>query len=123
MPEYLYSDPEDPKKVVAVIQGMNEKHVYESDGKAWNREYTIPKASIDTQIDPFSEKQFVQKTDGKVGSMGDLWDRSAELSKKREEASGTQDPVRKKYLESYSNKRKGMAHPDAPKPSIEIEYS
>jgi hypothetical protein len=123
MPEYLYSDPKNPKKVVSVVQGMNEKHTYETDGKAWNREYTIPKASIDTQIDPFSQKQFVQKTDGKVGSMGDLWDKSAELRRKREEISGTQDPVRKKYLESYSKKRRGMAHPDSEKPSIEIEYS
>jgi hypothetical protein len=119
----LYSDPKNPKKVVSVVQGMNEKHTYETDGKAWNREYTIPKASIDTQIDPFSQKQFVQKTDGKVGSMGDLWDKSAELRRKREEISGTQDPVRKKYLESYSKKRRGMAHPDSEKPSIEIEYS
>lgn len=120
MPEYLYSDPEDPNKVVSVFQKMKDKHVYETNGKKWKREYTSPQASIDTRIDPFSQKQFVQKTDGKVGSMGDLWDRSAELSKKREEASGTQDPVRKKYLEGYSKKRKGLRHPDAPEATIEI---
>ena len=61
MPEYLYEDPETGEKV-SVYQGINEKHKYSADGKVFERGFTVPNASIDTQIDPMSEKDFVEKT-------------------------------------------------------------
>jgi hypothetical protein len=46
--------------------------------------------------------------------MGDLWDRSAELSAKRKDKMG-KDPVKEKYFENWSKKRKGKKHPSAGK--------
>jgi predicted nucleic acid-binding Zn ribbon protein len=108
MPEYLYEDP-DTGKVITVIQGINEDHSYKKDGKEFNRVFTSPNASIDTQIDPFSKSDFLEKTKGKKGTYGDLWDASKEASKKREEKLG-HDPVKSEHFEKYSEKRKGMKH-------------
>ena len=52
MPEYLFINPDDPEEVVSVQQSMKEEHKYEANGKAWDRQYTVPKASIDSRIDP-----------------------------------------------------------------------
>lgn len=43
--------------------------------------------------------------------MGDLWDRSQELSEKRKKLYGGEDPVKKKYYDNWSKKRKGKVHP------------
>lgn len=108
MPEYLYEDP-DTGKIVTVIQGINEEHKYQEDGKEFNRIFTLPNTSIDTQIDPFNKSDFLDKTRGKKGSYGDLWDASKEASQKREEKLGS-DPIKKKHFEKYSETRNGMKH-------------
>ncbi len=64
MPEYLYKDPETGEEV-SIYQGINEKHKYNADGKEFERVFTVPNASIDTNIDPMSEKDFVEKTRNK----------------------------------------------------------
>jgi hypothetical protein len=111
MPEYLYSDPEDPSKVVSVFQKMCDEHVYETNGKSWNREFTPPQASENTKIDPFSKKEFAGKTATKKGTMGDVWDRSKELSEDRANKVGGRDPLLQKYFDSYSKKRNGLPPP------------
>jgi hypothetical protein len=45
--------------------------------------------------------------------MGDLWDRSQELSDKRKKLYSGEDPVKKKYYKDWSKKRKGKVHPKA----------
>ena len=112
MPEYLYSDPENPDKTVSVVQRMSEEHKYEANGKVWDRQFTVPKANIDSRIDPNSQSDFVSKTENKNGTMGDLWDRSAELSAKRAEKNNGVDPVKEKHYKKYSEKRNGIPHPD-----------
>ena len=114
MPEYLFINPDDPKEVVSVHQSMKEEHKYESNGKAWKREYTVPKASIDSRINPESQSEFVNKTANKKGTMGDLWDVSQEMSERRKDIYGGADPVAKKHVEDYSQKRKGMSHKSDP---------
>ncbi len=109
MPEYIYENPETGEQVT-VLQSIHEEHVYTIDGIEYNRVYTIPNASIDTQIDPHSAKDFREKA---KGSIGDLWDQSAEASVKREERHG-HDPVKKKFFEDYSKSRKGAKHPKDP---------
>ena len=94
MPEYIYEHPETGEQVV-VLQSVHEEHVYEIEGVEYNRVYTVPNASIDTQIDPHSAKDFREKA---KGSIGDLWDQSAEASSKRKERHG-HDPVKKKFFE------------------------
>lgn len=77
----------------------------------WKRVWTKPQMGVDTvRIDPYSTSDFVKATN-KKGTMGDLWDRSAELSKKREEKEGL-DPIKEKFFEDYAKKRKGKKHPD-----------
>ena len=106
MPEYIYENP-DTGEQVSVWQSVHEEHVYEIDGVVYNRVYTIPQASIDTKIDPFSAKDFREKV--KVETVGDMWDRSKELSQQREEKEG-RDPVKEKYFKDYSKARRGAKH-------------
>ena len=109
MPEYLFENP-DTGEVISVIQGIDEKHTYSEKGKEFSRVFTIPTASIDSSIDPFSSQHFSEKTKNMKGSMGDMWDYSKELSEKRKEITGSEDPVRKKAERNYSKKRKGMKY-------------
>jgi hypothetical protein len=90
---------------------MSEEHKYiDKDGYEWTRIFHIPQSSIDTKIDIFSQKEFVEKT-RKRGSLGDAMDRSKELSLKRAEKCG-KDPIKESYYEKYSKRRNGCMHPD-----------
>ena len=110
MPEYLYKNPNTGKEV-SVWQSVHEEHIYEIDGVTYDRVYTIPNASIDTRIDPNSASEFREKAKGTVG---DIWDQSAEASEKRAEQHGGQDPGKKQFFKDYSEKRKGAKHPKDP---------
>ena len=109
MPEYLFENP-DTGEIISVIQGIDEDHTYSEEGKIFDRIFTVPNASIDSSPDPFSAQQFTEKTKDMKGSMGDMWDYSAELSQKRKQAHGGVDPIRKKAEADYSKKRKGMKY-------------
>lgn len=110
MPEYIYEHPE-TKESVIVWQSVHEEHVYEINGVSYDRVYTVPQASIDTRIDPYSAKDFRNKAKGK--NIGELWDRSAELSAQRTAKEG-RDPVKEKFFKDYSKRRKGAKHPEDP---------
>ena len=113
MPIYIFKHPQ-TGETREIIQGMNDAHEYESDGVKWERVFINPNAAIDTNsnADPFSEKDFVKVTANKKGEkIGDIWDRSTELSEKRKDKVGAADPVMKKYYENWSKKRKGKKHP------------
>lgn len=119
MPIYLFQNPK-TGKIKEIVQPMNIDHVYSEAGIKWERIFTIPQASIDTEIDAFSEDSFKKKTAGKKETIGDLMDRSKELSEKRQSIAGT-DPVQNKFFEDYSKTRKGKKHPKDP--SREIKYN
>ena len=119
MPIYLFQNPK-TGKVKEIFQSMNDSHVYSEDGIEWQRIFTIPQASIDTEIDAFSEDSFKKKTAGKRETLGDLMDRSKELSEKRQSIAGT-DPVQNKFFENYSKTRKGKKH--TKDPSKEVKYN
>lgn len=104
--QYFYKNP-NSEEVIEVSQGMNDVHEYiDESGLKWDRVWTVPYASIDTHIDPFSSKQFVEKTKGK-GTIGDLFDRSAEMSAIRAEKRGGVDPQKEKYEKDYAKARGG----------------
>ena len=112
MPIYEYQNPE-TGELIEVLQTMVEDHVYfDSDGLEWKRVFTAPNMAIDSQIDPYSTKDFVQKTENKKGTVGDMMDYSKELSQERAEKNGGIDPVKEKYYKDYSAKRKGAKHVD-----------
>jgi predicted nucleic acid-binding Zn ribbon protein len=112
MPCYLYEHPE-TGKIIEVIQRMNEEHIYKQDGVMWRRVFTNPQAATDTKEHPFSAKDFVEKSAKKKGTVGDLYDKAAELSKKREDKLGAKDPIKKAYWENWSKVRGGKKHPHA----------
>lgn len=109
MPSYSYSHPK-TKKIIDIFQSMTEEHIYiDKDGIQWDRVFYSPQASIDGNIDPFSERQFIEKTQ-KPDTIGALWDRSKELSEKRAKANGGVDPIRKKAEKDYSKARGGKKY-------------
>ncbi|MAH50812.1 hypothetical protein CMI37_33650 [Candidatus Pacearchaeota archaeon] len=113
MPFYIFQNPE-TGEVREVLQKMTEPHEYKEEGVKWQRLWTSPNASIDTQIDPLSSKDFVEKTRNKKGTLGEIWDAAKEGSKKREEIMG-KDPVKEKYFKDYSKKRQGVVHQHDPR--------
>ena len=113
-PIYTYKHP-DREEYIDIIQAMREEHVYvDKEGVKWEREYTSPNAQIKDTIDPFNKNQFLQKTADSKGTMGDLIDRSRELSEKRKEVLG-KDPAQEKFFDNYAKDRKGKRHWDDPK--------
>lgn len=109
MPIYIYQHPQ-TEEYVEVFQGMNDEHIYSDEsGIAWKRVFTSPSAAFDLDIDPFDNTKFIDKTTN-AGTMGELWDRSAELSAKRAAQHGGTDPYKKEYFKEYSEKRKGAQH-------------
>ncbi len=112
MPVYTFINPETEEEL-DVVQKMTEPHVYiDENGLEWKRKWTLPNAAIDAEIDPFDKQAFNRKIDGGTGkgTVGELWDRSRELSEKRKDKLGY-DPVKKKYLDDYSKKRRGRKLP------------
>lgn len=111
---YIFKHPK-KEKYIEVHQNISEKHEYlDKKGVKWERVFTNPQVSFKTKIDPFSQKDFIEKTSNK-GSVGDLLDRSKELSEKRKDKCGGIDPVQEKFFDKYSKKRKGKKHQSDPK--------
>lgn len=107
MPIYIFQNPE-TEELIEVLQKMDEDHKYiDEHGLEYTRLYTIPNYSIDSRIDPFSSKEFAEKTRNKKGTIGDLLNESKELSEKR--GGQSNDPILKNFLSSYE-KEKGVKH-------------
>ena len=116
MPLYEFIN-DDTQETIDVFFHMNdEKRFIDENGKEWRRLYSSPNAAVDTKIDPFSAKQFVEKTGNKKGSVGDLMDRSSELSKIRAQKEG-KDSVREKYIANYQ-KNTGKKFLDTNSPKV-----
>lgn len=108
MPLYLFKNPR-TGSVVQIFQFMEEEHKYSENGIEYERVFTVPNASVDSQINPDSATQFIEKTGKMKGTMGEIWDYSKELSDKRAKIHG-EDPVKRKAEKAYSKKRKGMKY-------------
>jgi len=111
MPEYLYEHPTNGK-TISIVQGINDKHEYiDKNGLKWNRIFTAPELNTEGTLKAdCNEKQFSDYISRTKGTIGDLFDRSAELSEKRKKIIG-KDPVKEKYFKNWSKKRKGKKHP------------
>jgi predicted nucleic acid-binding Zn ribbon protein len=118
MPIYIYKNP-DTEEYKEVIQTMNEEHIYIDEfGLEWKRVFTVPHASIDTKDDAWDHNRFVEKTGKMKGTVGDALDYSAELSEKRAQANGGEDPIKKKAFNEYE-KSVGKKHLSDRKKTIE----
>ena len=112
MPFYSYLD-DRTGKIFDILQSMEDKHEYfAQDGYKLQRIWHKPQAAENLKINPFSAQDFVNKTRNKKGTYGNLIDASKEASLKRAEKLGGVDPIKNKYLENWSKKRKGKKHED-----------
>lgn len=107
MPIYIYQNPK-TKKIKEVVQSVYDKHEFiDRKGLKWDRVFTTPQLNTDGSLDPnCTHKEFSDFTKKKKGTIGDLWDRSKELSDKREKIYGI-DPIKHNYEKKWSDKRKG----------------
>lgn len=122
MPLYTFSHPE-TEEIKDVFFHMNdEKKFTDKDGIEWRREYRSPELNTTGSTDPWDNKQFVEKTGATKGTIGDLLERSADLSKERASQNGGVDPVKEKYYENYSKKRNGSIHEDKKPKSFENKH-
>lgn len=97
---YLYKHPT-KDEYEEVIQGMNDPHTFSKDGEEWRRVFTVPHASISSSDDPFNSNAFIEKTGKMKGTVGDMMSYSEELSQKRADKHGGQDPVKAKHFKDY----------------------
>jgi len=118
MPLYLFKHPHEEFFAEVFFHMEDVKEYIDSDGNQWIRQYTSPELKTEASIDPWNNADFVNKTNNK-GTLGDLMDRSAELSAKRADQNGGVDPVKEKYYSDYAKKRKGQQHPDKMPKSFE----
>lgn len=111
MPLYPFAHP-DTGEIKDIFFHMDDDKIYiDKKNVQWNREFHSPQLNTQGSIDPWSNKDFVGKT-RKEGTIGDLLDRSSELSNQRASESGGVDPVKEKYYKKYSKNRNGAIHPD-----------
>lgn len=117
MPQYIYIDDETGERF-EVIQTMNEKHCFYNpqNGNECRRIWTVPNASIDSlsNTDPFNINSHIEKTGKMKGTVGDLWDASKEMSQRREEKLGKEDPIKRKFFDNYEKKNKVKHFKDRP---------
>jgi len=119
MPYYLF---EFKNKVKEIFFHMNDKKEYiDEKGNKWTRIFSNPLASVDTKINPFDEKDFVNKTAKKGMTIGQMWDESAQLSEKRQQILG-KDNIREQAEQKYFEKTKKI-HPHAKKQKLEIDLT
>lgn len=109
MPLYIYEHPT-THEIKEIVQRMIDAHEYSEGGVKWNRIFQKPQANTTGTVDPFSAKDFVNKTRDGRGTLGELWDRSAELSEKRKDKLG-HDPIKEKAIADYAKKTGGKKHP------------
>jgi len=100
VPIYVYKHPEEDI-YEEVLQGMNDPHVFSKDGIEWQRVFLSPNAAISSDVDPYNSNAFIEKTANMKGTLGDMMDLSAELSHKRAEKAGGEDPVKRKHFDQY----------------------
>jgi len=111
MPLYPFTNP-DTGEIKDIFFHMNdEKEYIDTDGTVWSREFHSPQLNTQGSIDPWNNADFVNKTN-KDGTVGDLLDRSSDLSRQRASQNGGIDPVKEKFYKDYAKKRRGQKHPD-----------
>lgn len=115
MPYYDFIN-EKNGEVKSLFFHMNDNKEYTDDsGYKWLRLYCSPLASADTKWNEDSSIDFVNKSKNKKGTIGDLWEKSKELSDKRQAKYG-KDKVKENFFKNYSTQRHGKKHiKDRPK--------
>ena len=108
MPIYVYKHPTE-ERYEEIIQTMSEPHVFSKDGVEWKRVFLPTRCSISANADPFNSNSFVEKTANMKGTFGDMMDYSKELSEKRAEKAGGEDPIKRQHF-NRNEKEVGKKH-------------
>lgn len=87
----------------------------------WRRQFHVPLAAIDTQLDPRNKNEFIRRTE-KYKTLGETMDASAELSEKRASKEG-RDEIKEKFFSDYAAARNGKKHPLSLPKKIENKYA
>lgn len=126
MPLYVFENPNTGSNIEVFFHMDDKKEYIDEDGLKWNRVLLSPQLNTEASIDPWSNDDFVNKTSNTKGSIGDLMDRSNELSLKRAEEYGGVDPIKEKYYKKYSDERNGAKHMDQMKKfenkDVKVDY-
>jgi hypothetical protein len=101
MPFYLFQNP-NSGEIKEIFFKMNDIKTYQENGTEWSRIYTVPQASIDANIDPYSSQAFVEKT-RRAGTIGDLVDMSKEMSERR--GGIKNDQIKKDHIKQWKKDR------------------
>lgn len=109
MPNYLFKSQEG--EIKEIFQHMNDNHVYEEDGVAWERIFTVPNAAVDIALGDGSDKDSFMRQTNKKMTVGDMWDISQEMSDKRVKSEGV-DVIKEKTVKKYEKKTHGKEHPN-----------
>ena len=110
MPIYLFQNPE-TEEVIEVLQKMKDKHVYfDENGLEWKRIWVNPQMRVGSYLDPYCSKDFHMSNANKNYTLGEVWDRAAEMSAARAEKEGGVDPIKEKWKQDYSKKRNGTKY-------------
>ena len=113
MPFYEYRHPT-TGKTIEVMQSMKQDHTFvDSKGVEWQRVFHAPNASIDTEMDPFSQSDWDKRTKKDGMTYGEMMDLSKEMSVKREKSAGL-DPIKQKAVKKYEKKCR-KPHPNKSK--------
>ena len=127
MPEYTYCNIENEEEQRDFVFKMNDvkPDVIEVDGKKWRRDWSALRiqGAVDGKLNCWSERSFVEKTAKMKGTVGDLWEKSQELSSQRAKEAGGQDPILQKNYKDYAKKTRGAAHPDLIKKAQNSEFT
>ena len=107
---YIFENPR-TGEIKELSQKMSDEHVYiDEEGLEWKRLWTPINFSIDGKINPWSKNSFETSTQDKNYTLGEMWDRSAEMSAARADKEGGVDPVAEQWKKDYSKKRKGTKY-------------
>lgn len=114
MPLYVYQHPI-TEETIEILQSMNDKHEYiDNSGVSWKRVFTTSQISSNKICDPWNNADFVNQTKNMKGSIGDMMDKSREMSEMRAQQNGGVDPIKEKVHSNYSKTRGGMKDPHKP---------
>jgi hypothetical protein len=88
--------------------------------EGWKRVYDSPQVNIGNyvakKVDPWDNKQYVNRTGNMKGTYGDLHDYSAQMSEKRASGSITgEDPIKREHFDKYEKKTGQKHFDDKPK--------
>lgn len=119
---YIFQNPVTDETVEVFFNMNDDKKYKDDDGVEWKRTWSAPQLATEASIDPWNNADFVNKTANTKGSLGDMMDRSAELSEKRASENGGVDPVKEKYYKNYSDSRGGAVHSHKEKKTFENKH-